>query len=60
MTTHKKCGAPLKTADKKHSERLWVTQLTPVQLAAYTKAAKANGLSKSEWVRRALDLSVTV
>ena len=56
MKTKNKCGAPLKNAKLKHSERLWVTQLTPSQLDVYTQAAKDEGVSKSEWVRNALNL----
>ena len=47
MKTKNKCGAPLKNAKLKHSERLWVTQLTPSQLDIYTQAAKSEGVSNA-------------
>lgn len=50
-----KRGAPPKPASEKKDQRLGVIQITQDQLDSYELAAKAEGLTKSDWVRSTLD-----
>ncbi|MCZ4337826.1 hypothetical protein [Shewanella colwelliana] len=54
-TTKSKRGAPPKPASEKKDKRLGVIQITQDQLDSYEHAAKAEGMTKSDWVRNTLD-----